>query len=56
MYQKLYLSLFNRVTDAIRALETEQPVLARQILIQAQQDCEELYLKQSPDDRSNGQQ
>ncbi len=44
MFKKMYLHLFNRVTDALRALEAGDPAQARAFLIAAQQDCEELYL------------
>lgn len=52
MFCELYFMLFNRVTDAIRALEGGQPASARQILIRAQQDCEERYLEQSAPDEA----
>ena len=38
-YKKMYLTMFNATEDAINALEN-----VRQALIQAQQDCEELYI------------
>ena len=44
MFKKMYLHLFNRVTDALRALEAGDPAQARAFLIAALQDCEELYL------------
>ena len=44
MFKKMYLHLFNRVTDALEALEVGDPAQARAFLIAAQQDCEELYL------------
>ena len=44
MFKKMYLHLFNRVTDALRALEDGDPAAARALLIAAQQECEELYL------------
>lgn len=44
IYEKMYLKLFNAVTDAIRLMPEEQSV-AREILIKAQQDCEELYIE-----------
>ena len=44
MFKKLYLYLFNRVTDALEALEAGDPQKARTLLIAAQQECEELYL------------
>ena len=45
MFKKLYLLLFNRVTDALEALEHGDAALARKILIRAQQDAEELYIE-----------
>ena len=44
VFKEMYLHLFNRVTDALRALEVGDPAQARAFLIAAQQDCEELYL------------
>ena len=38
-YKKMYLTMFNATEDAINALEN-----VRQALINAQQDCEELYV------------
>ena len=38
-YKKMYLTLFNATEDAINALEN-----VRQALINAQRDCEELYV------------
>ncbi len=46
-YQKMYLTLFNATEDAINALEN-----VRQSLIQAQQDCEELYVSADQDEES----
>ena len=43
MYKKMYLLLFQQITDAIEALERGNAELARSILIRAQQDSEELY-------------
>ena len=44
MFKKLYLHLFNRVTDALEALEAGEPQKARALLIAAQRECEELYV------------
>ena len=44
-YKKLYFMLFNRVTDALNALAKGRSAEAEQILIRAQQDCEELYIE-----------
>jgi len=41
----MYLLLFNRVTEAIEALESGDTRSARTILIHAQQDAEELYME-----------
>ena len=44
IYRKMYSRLFNRVTDAIAVLETEGETEAKQRLIQAQLETEELNL------------
>jgi len=45
LFKKMYLLLFNRVTEAIKALEHGDTRSARMILIRAQQDAEELYME-----------
>lgn len=45
VYQSMYLRLFNAVTDALEALDAERPEEAKRLLVQAQQACEELYLR-----------
>ncbi len=45
VYQSMYLRLFNAVTDALEALDAERPEEAQRLLVQAQQACEELYLR-----------
>ena len=47
-YKKMYLTLFNATEDAINALEN-----VRQSLIQAQQDCEELYISAPEQDEES---
>jgi len=44
MFKKLYLLLFNRITDAIEALEHGNVMQAKTILIRAQQDAEQQYI------------
>ena len=39
MFYKMYLTMFNATEDAINALEN-----VRQALINAQRECEELYI------------
>ena len=43
-FRKLYLHLFNAVTDAIDALSDGRAEDAKALLIQAQQACEETYI------------
>ena len=43
-YKKLYFHLFNVLTDAIEEIETGNIFTARDILIKAQQETEELYM------------
>ena len=46
-YKKMYLTMFNATEDAINALEN-----VRQALIQAQRECEELYVSADQDEES----
>ena len=43
-YQKLYFRLFAAVADAVEALEQNKSERAKELLIRAQQETEELYL------------
>ncbi len=47
-YKKMYLTLFNATEDAINTMEN-----VRQSLIQAQRDCEELYISASEQDEES---
>ncbi len=51
-YQKLYTTMFNAATDALDALERLDPGRAREILRDAQQRAEELYLSEGEDEAS----
>ncbi len=46
-YKKMYLTLFNATEDAINTMEN-----VRQALIQAQRECEELYVSADQDEES----
>ena len=46
-YKKMYLTLFNVTEDAINALEN-----VRRALINAQQECEELYISGPAQDKA----
>lgn len=43
-YQKLYTLLFNACTDAIVQIDRQNYGIARDLLVCAQQDAEELYM------------
>ena len=43
-YKKMYLTLFNAVTDSLEELERQNYGCARERLKAAQQECEERYL------------
>ena len=44
LYKQLYYRLFNALTDAIECIETNDMIRARDILIRAQQETEEIYM------------
>ena len=44
-YQRMYVLLFNAVTDALAQLERQNVGTARDLLTAAQQQTEELYLE-----------
>ena len=46
MYEKMYHTLLNAITDAIELLETEETQEALARLEQASRDAEELYISQ----------
>ena len=43
-YQKMYTTLFNAITDAIKSIQDGNFGIAKDTLIKAQQDTEELYI------------
>ncbi len=43
-YQKMYLRLFNAITDALHQLETQNYGIAAELLRQAQADSEDIYV------------
>ena len=47
MYKKMYLTLFNAITDALEHIDADS--LAEKILIAAQQKTEEIYISQEDD-------
>ena len=49
MYKKLYLALFRAVTKAIEEFGEQNYGTAKHLLVQAQIDCEELYMQLAED-------
>lgn len=45
-YRKMYLQLFNAVTDALEEIEKMDFGAAREILVRGQLTCEEVYLEE----------
>ena len=45
IYQKMYTTLFNAITDALAQLEAQDLPAAQEPLRQAQQTAEDLYLE-----------
>ena len=44
VYQKMYTTLFNAVTDALEKIETQNYDDAKDLLIAAQQQAEDIYI------------
>ena len=51
LYKKMYLSLFNGVTDALAVID-KQPKQAEKLLQQAQLNCEEIFVSADEELRS----
>ena len=54
LYRKLYLRLFNEVTDALREIEAWNFGLAAEKLKKAQQQTEKIYIE-AGEDRENAE-
>ena len=48
-YEKLYHIAFNAETDAIRFIDARNYAAAREILVKAQQETEEIYINAAED-------
>ena len=48
-YQKMYLTMFNAVTDALEHMERLDFGMAKKTLLQAQCIAEEIYMEQNTD-------
>lgn len=45
----MYITLFNAITDALAALEDNDPDSAKELLIYARRRAEELYIEGEPE-------
>ena len=52
-YETMYHRMFNAATDAIWEIEEGEVEKAKEMLIRAQQDCEEIYISAGEDDETN---
>lgn len=50
-FQRMYTFLFAQITDAIEALERDDPAEAKRILIFASYQAEDMYIESSADDQ-----
>ena len=50
MYRKMYYTLFNAITDALSAMEQQNYGQARELLIAAQQQSEEIFMDSDEDE------
>ena len=44
-YEKMYFTLFQAITSALKAMEQQNFGIARDILIQGHQQAEEIYIE-----------
>jgi len=56
MYKKMYLLLFNAITDVLELLEKGNVWDAKKILMNAQSEAEEIYISWNGDIDDNGDQ
>ncbi len=52
-YETMYYKMLNAATDAIMEIEEGKVEKAKEMLIRAQQDCEEIYISAGEDDETN---
>lgn len=50
MYKKMYLRLFNVITDVIARIDEHNFGIAREMLVGAQRECEEIYMEESQEE------
>ena len=52
-YPQMYVVLFKSITGALQLMEAGEFMLARTMLVRAQQDAEEMYLEDGDKDEEN---
>ena len=50
MYKKMYVHLFNAITDALAYIEEQNFGIARELLMEAQRECEQIYMEESQEE------
>ena len=50
MYKKMYLILFNAITSALRQIDENDFLVAKEILVTAQKKTEEIFLDENAPD------
>ena len=51
-YEKMYLVLFNGITDAVRNMEQQNFGFAQYTLVESQKKAEDIYIETDEDDRT----
>ena len=54
LYKKMYLVLFNAITSALRQIDENDFLVAKEILVTAQKKTEEIFLEENAPDLSSG--
>ena len=50
MHKKMYLRLFNAVTDVLAHIDEHNFGIAKEMLIEAQRACEDIYMEESQEE------
>ena len=54
MYREMYHRMFNAATDALNEMDRQNFGAARDVLISAQQACEEIYMESDEEEEKEG--
>ena len=53
LFKTLYFTLFAKVSDAIELIENGEYEAAKEFLIEAQNECEDIYIDSDEDDEED---